>query len=244
VLAGTIPNCVSYDPSFAHEVGVIVHHGLKRMVERQDNVYYYITLLNESYPMPGLIAGTEEQIIQGMYLLQDSQSEAGQPQVNLLGSGTILRESIAAKGLLESEWGVAAKVWSCPSFNELAREGQDVERHNLLHPLDEPRLPFVTRQLADHAGPVVCSTDYIKAFGEQIRAYLPRGRSYKVLGTDGYGRSDFRSKLREHFEINRHYIVVAALKSLADEGMLPAARVAEAIAKYALDVDKINPLHA
>jgi pyruvate dehydrogenase E1 component len=244
VLAGTIPNCVSYDPSFAHEVGVIVHHGLKRMVERQDNVYYYITLLNESYPMPGLIAGTEEQIIQGMYLLQDSQPEAGQPQVNLLGSGTILRESIAAKGLLESEWGVAAKVWSCPSFNELAREGQDVERHNLLHPLDEPRLPFVTRQLADHAGPVVCSTDYIKAFGEQIRAYLPRGRSYKVLGTDGYGRSDFRSKLREHFEINRHYIVVAALKSLADEGMLPAARVAEAIAKYALDVDKINPLHA
>ena len=244
ILAGTIPNCVSYDPTFAHEVGVILHHGLKRMVERQENVYFYITLLNENYAMPGLTAGTEDEIIKGMYLLQDAVAEPGRPQVNLLGSGTILRESMAAKNLLEADWGVAAKVWSCPSFNELARDGQDAERHNLLHPLDPPRVPFVARQLAGHDGPVICSTDYIKVFGEQIRAYLPKGRTYKVLGTDGYGRSDFRSKLREHFEINRHYIVVAALKSLADEGALPATRVAEAIAHYGLNVDKINPLYA
>ena len=230
ILAGTIPNCVSYDPTFAHEVGVILHHGLKRMVEQQDNVYYYITLLNENYAMPGLTAGTEAQIIKGMYLLQDAAAKAGQPQVNLLGSGTILRESMAAKVLLETEWGVAAKVWSCPSFNELAREGADAERFNLLHPTSTPRVPFVAQQLGAHAGPVICSTDYIKVFGEQIRAYMPKdaqghGRTYKVLGTDGFGRSDFRSKLREHFEINRHYIVVAALKSLADEGAVPMTKV-------------------
>ena len=244
VLAGTIPNCVSYDPTYSHEVGVILHHGLKRMVERQENVYFYITLLNENYPMPGLVAGTEEQIIKGMYLLLDAQAEEGQPQVNLLGSGTILRESIAAKALLEADWGVAAKVWSCPSFNELAREGQEAERQNLLHPEAEPKLPFVAQQLAAHDGPVVASTDYIKVYAEQIRAYLPKGRTYKVLGTDGFGRSDFRSKLREHFEINRHYIVVAALKALADDGALPMARVSEAIKKYSLNVDKINPLYA
>jgi pyruvate dehydrogenase E1 component len=244
ILAGTIPNCISYDPTFAHEVGVIIHHGLKRMVEKQENVYYYITLLNENYPMPGLKPGTEEEIIQGMYLLEDAPSSAGQPQVNLLGSGTILRESQAARQLLAVDWGVAAKVWSCPSFNELARDGQDCERHNLLHPTDTPRVPFVTRQLAPHAGPVVCATDYMKNYGEQIRAFIPAGRVYKVLGTDGFGRSDFRSKLREHFEVNRHYIVVAALKSLADEGAVPLARVAEAIKKYGIDADRVNPLYA
>jgi len=244
ILAGTIPNCISYDPSFAHEVGVILHHGLKRMVEQQDNVYFYLTLLNENYAMPGLTPGTEEQIIQGMYLLQDALAVAGQPQVNLLGSGTILRESMAARTLLATDWGVAAKVWSCPSFNELARDGQDCERWNLLHPTEAPRVPFVGRQLGGHAGPVIASTDYMKNYAEQIRAFIPKGRTYKVLGTDGFGRSDFRSKLREHFEINRHYIVVAALKSLADEGAMPAAKVAEAIAKYGIDADKINPLYA
>jgi pyruvate dehydrogenase E1 component len=215
------------------------------MVERQDNVYFYITLLNENYPMPGLQAGTEEQIIKGMYLSEPA-ADLGKkaPQVNLLGSGTILRESSAAKALLEADWGVAANVFSCPSFNELARDGADCERWNLLHPSAEPRVPFVSRQLADHAGPVVASTDYIKVYGEQIRAYLPRGRQFKVLGTDGFGRSDFRSKLREHFEINRHYIVVAALRALADDGLVPLARVGEAIAKYGIQADKINPLHA
>ena len=295
IMAGTIPNCVSYDPTFAHEVGVILHHGLKRMVERQENVFYYITLLNENYAMPGLTAGTEEQIIKGMYLckaggdvaptlsaardaldgptpeattLQAVQTRAGgsgaaalSPEgahlplgrpggqtsplrVQLLGSGTILRESIAAQELLEKDWGVAADVWSCPSFNELAREGQDCERHNLLHPEAAPRVPFVGQQLAQHTGPVVASTDYMKAYAEQIRSYIPKGRSYKVLGTDGFGRSDFRSKLREHFEVNRHYIVVAALKALSEDGSVPVARVSEAIAKYGIKTDTINPLYA
>jgi pyruvate dehydrogenase E1 component len=164
--------------------------------------------------------------------------------VNLLGSGTILRESQAARVLLEQDWGVAANVWSCPSFNELTRDGQDADRWNLLHPTAEPRVPFVTQQLAPHAGPVVASTDYMKNYAEQIRAFMPKGRSYKVLGTDGFGRSDFRSRLRTHFEVNRQYIVVAALKALADEGTVPMAKVAEAIARYGLDAEKINPLYA
>ncbi|MBX9959014.1 MAG: pyruvate dehydrogenase (acetyl-transferring), homodimeric type [Burkholderiaceae bacterium] len=244
VLASTIPNCVSYDPTFAHEVAIILHHGLKRMVEKQDNVFFYITLLNENYPMPGLKAGTEEQIIKGMYLLQEAKAAKKAPQVNLLGSGSILRESMFAKELLEKDWGVAANVWSCPSFNELAREGQDCERWNLLHPTEKQRVPFVTQQLEPHAGPVIASTDYIKNFSDQIRPFIPKGRTYKVLGTDGFGRSDFRSKLREHFEVNRHYIVVAALKALAEEGAVPMEKVAEAIAKYKIKTDKVNPLYA
>ena len=243
ILAATIPNCVSYDPTFAHEVAVIMHRGLKRMVEQQENVFYYITLLNENYPMPGLKAGTEEQILKGMYLLEEA--DATKPvTVNLLGSGTILRESQVAKMLLEEDWGVGAHVWSCPSFNELTREGQDVDRWNLLHPLETPRVPFVAQQLGSSTGPVVASTDYMKAYAEQIRPFVPKGRNYKVLGTDGFGRSDFRSKLREHFEVNRHYIVVAALKALSEDGVLPATKVAEAIAKYGINADKINPLYA
>ena len=244
ILAGTIPNCICYDPTFAHEVGVILHQGLKRMVEKQENVYYYITLLNENYAQPGLKPGTEAEIIKGMYLLDEAIKKPKAPLVNLLGSGTILRESQFAKALLESDWGVAAHVWSCPSFNELARDGQDVERWNLLHPLETPRVAFVTQQLSRYSGPVVASTDYMKNFAEQIRAFIPQGRSYKVLGTDGFGRSDFRSKLRAHFEIDRHYIVVAALRALADDGAFPASKVAEALKKYKINVDKINPLYA
>jgi pyruvate dehydrogenase E1 component len=250
ILAGTIPNCVSYDPTYAHEVAVIMQDGLKRMVERQENVFYYITLLNENYAMPGLTPGTEAQIVKGMYLLKEggqglAKGQAGTaPRVQLLGSGTILRESVAAQELLEKDWGVAANVWSCPSFNELTRDGQDAERWNLLHPLDTPRVPFVGQQLEKHTGPVVASTDYMKAYAEQIRSFIPRGRTYKVLGTDGFGRSDFRSKLREHFEINRHYIVVAALKALSEEGTVPVAKVAEAIKKYGIHADKVNPLYA
>ena len=244
IMANTIPNCVSYDPTFAHEVGVILHHGLKRMVEKQDNVFYYLTLLNENYAMPGLKAGTEEQIIKGMYLLQQGEGAKKAPRVNLLGSGTILRESMAARDLLAADWGVAANVWSCPSFNELTRDGQDAERYNLLHPTETPKVPFVAQQLDPYVGPVVASTDYMKAYAEQIRPFIPKGRTYKVLGTDGFGRSDFRSKLREHFEVNRHYIVVAALKALSEEGTVPVAQVAEAIKKYGIKVDKINPLYA
>jgi pyruvate dehydrogenase E1 component len=185
-----------------------------------------------------------------MYLCKPgSDAGAGAARVQLLGSGTILRESIAAQELLLKDWGVGADVWSCPSFNELAREGQDCERWNLLHPTEPQRVPFVAQQLAAHAGPVVASTDYMKSFVEQIRPFLPKddkgvGRRYMVLGTDGFGRSDFRSKLREHFEVNRHYIVVAALRALADEGKLPMSRVAEAIQRYGIKTDKINPLYA
>jgi pyruvate dehydrogenase E1 component len=242
ILAGTIPNCISYDPTFAHEVGVILHHGLVRMVEKQDNVFFYLTLLNENYAQPGLRHGSEEEIVKGMYLLQEGAKKA--PRVNLLGSGTILRESIAARELLEGEWGIAANVWSCPSFNQLARDGQDVERWNLLHPTERPRVSFVAQQLEKSGGPVIASTDYMKNYAEQIRAFLPKGRSYKVLGTDGFGRSDFRTKLREHFEVDRHYIVVAALKALSEEGSVPIAKVAEAITRYKIDADKINPLYA
>jgi len=245
ILANTIPNCVSYDPTFAHEVAVIMHDGMKRMVERQENVFYYLTLLNENYPMPGLQPGTEEQIIKGMYLCKQAPALAKEaPTVQLLGSGTILRESFFAQELLEKDWGVAASVWSCPSFNELTRDGQNAERWNLLHPTEEAKVPFVTQQLSASQGPVVASTDYMKAYAEQIRPFIPKGRTYKVLGTDGFGRSDFRSKLREHFEINRHYIVVAALKALSEDGVLPATKVAEAIAKYNIQADKINPLYA
>src|SRR3954468_18924816 len=167
ILAGTIPNCISYDPTFAHEVGVILHHGLVRMVEKQDNVYFYLTLLNENYAQPGLRQGTEDEIIKGMYLLQEGAKKA--PRVNLLGSGTILRESIAARELLDKEWGIGANVWSCPSFNQLARDGQDVERWNLLHPTERQRVPFVAQQLEKFGGPVIASTDYIKNYAEQIR---------------------------------------------------------------------------
>ena len=244
ILAGTIPNCISYDPTFAHEVAVILHHGLKRMVEKQDNVFFYLTLLNENYAMPGLRAGTEEEILKGMYLLEEAKAKKGAPQVSLLGSGSILRESQAAKLLLEKDWGVGANVFSCPSFNELTRDGQDCDRWNLLHPTEKARVPFVTQQLSKCTGPVVASTDYIKNYAEQIRAFVPKDRTYRVLGTDGFGRSDFRSKLRSHFEINRHYIVVAALKALADDGAIDVKVVAKAIEAYGLDADKVNPLYA
>jgi pyruvate dehydrogenase E1 component len=244
ILAGTIPNCISYDPTFAHEVAVIMQNGLKRMVENQENVFYYITLLNENYAMPGLTPGSEEDIIKGMYLLQKAEGPKKAPRVNLLGSGTILRESIAAKELLLKDFGVAANVWSCPSFNELARDGQACERWNLLNPSKAPQLSFVAKQLSKYEGSVVASTDYMKSYADQIRAFIPKDRSYKVLGTDGFGRSDFRSRLREHFEVNRHFIVVAALKALSEDGLVAVEKVTQAIEKYQIDTQKINPLFA
>jgi pyruvate dehydrogenase E1 component len=242
MMAANIPNCVSYDPTFAHEVAVILHSGLKRMVEQQENVFFYLSLLNENYAQPGLKPGTEAEILKGMYLCKEGPKLT--PRVQLLGSGSILREVLAAAELLERDWGVAANVWSCPSFNELARDGAAAERWNLLHPDAAPRASFVAQQLERHAGPVVASTDYVRLFAEQIRPYLPKGRSYRVLGTDGFGRSDTRTKLRRHFEVDRHFVVLAALRSLADEGALPVAKVAEAIAKYAIDAERIDPLLA
>ncbi len=243
ILSGTIPNCVSYDPTFAHEVAVIIQSGMKRMIENQENVFFYITLMNENYAHPGLKAGTEEGILKGMYSFSKSPSNA-KTRVQLLGSGTILREVIAAGEMLGKEWNVAADVWSCPSFTELAREGNDVARHNMLNPTAKPRLSYVAQQLEKTTGPIVASTDYVKLFGEQIRAYVPKGRTYRVLGTDGFGRSDTRAKLRSHFEVDRRFVVVAALKALADEGTVPTAKVAEAMVKYGIDANHPNPATA
>ena len=245
ILASTIPNCVSYDPTFAHELAVIIQHGLKRMVEDQENVYYYLTVMNENYPQPGLTPGDEEGIIRGMYKLKSAGKAKGAPRVQLMGSGTILREVLAAQELLEADWGVASDLWSVTSFTELRRNGLDAERHNLLHPEDKkPQVPYVTQQLSGTEGPIVASTDYMKLFADQIRPFVPAGRAYKVLGTDGFGRSDFRAKLREHFEVDRHFVVLAALRALADEGKVPAAKVAEAIRKYGIDPNKANPQYA
>jgi pyruvate dehydrogenase E1 component len=241
ILASTIPNCVPYDPTFAHEVAVIMHDGLKRMVEKQEDVFYYITIMNENYSQPGLKPGQEEGIIKGLYLLQEGGKKAKQ-HVQLMGSGTILREVIAAADLLKNDWGIDADVWSAPSFTLLARDGQDVERWNLLHPTDEPRVAHVTKCLQGTTGPIVASSDYMRTFAEQIRAFMPKGRSYKVLGTDGFGRSDSREKLREFFEVNRYFVTIAALKSLAEEGSIKPAVVAEAIAKYGIDPNKPNPV--
>jgi len=241
VIAATIPNCLPYDPTYGHEVAVIIQDGLKRMVENQEDVFYYITIMNENYPQPGLKEGQEEGILKGMYLLREGQAGAAN-RVQLMGSGTILRESEYAAELLQNDWGVAADVWSCPSLTLLARDGQDADRWNLVHPLDEARLPYVTQLLKDTTGPIVATTDYMRLFAEQIRAYIPSGRTYKVLGTDGFGRSDSRVKLREFFEVNRYYITVAALKSLAEEGKIAASVVADAIAKYGIDPNKPNPV--
>jgi pyruvate dehydrogenase E1 component len=244
LVASTIPNCISYDPSFAHEVAIILHHGLKRMVEKQEDVFFYITLLNENYPMPGLQTGTEEKIIKGMYLLKSTETKTNGLTVNLLGCGSILRESIFAQELLDKDWGINANIWSCPSFNELAREGQATDRYNLLHPEATQKKAFVTQELERVAGPVIASTDYVKNFPEQIRPFIPQDKTYITLGTDGFGRSDFRSQLRSHFEINRYYIVLAALKALADEGKVTTAKLTEAIQKYQINTERPDPLLA
>ncbi|MFZ6712241.1 pyruvate dehydrogenase (acetyl-transferring), homodimeric type [Undibacterium sp. TC9W] len=241
VLASTIPNCIPYDPTFAHEVAVIMHDGLRRMVTDQEDVFYYITLMNENYSHPGLKAGQEEGIIKGLYQLQKSE-QTTKHRVQLMGSGTILREVIAGAELLQNDWGIAADVWSAPSFTLLARDGQDAERWNMLHPTAEPRVPYIAQCLKDTAGPIVVATDYMRTFAEQVRAFIPKSRSYKVLGTDGFGRSDSRAKLREFFEVNRYFVVIAALKTLADEGALSASVVAQAIAKYGINADKPNPV--
>ena len=242
MMAATIPTCMPYDPTFAHEVAVIIHDGLVRMVEKQENVFYYITVMNESYPQPGLKEGQEEGILKGLYLLQEGDPGA-RHKVQLLGSGTILREVMAAAELLKNDWGIEADIWSAPSFTIAAREGEDAARWNLTHPAaEEARIPYVTQCLQDTSGPVIASTDYVRAFAEQIRPYIPKGRSYTVLGTDGFGRSDTRAKLRKFFEVDRHYVALAALRALADEGAISGSTVEAAIAKYGIDPEKPNPV--
>jgi pyruvate dehydrogenase E1 component len=252
VISATVPNCVSYDPTFGYEVAVIVQDGLRRMYAEQEDVYYYLTLMNENYPHPAIPEGAERDIVRGMYLFREGQAPisrrnpreaaAKPPRVQLMGSGTILREVIAAADLL-AEHGVVADVWSCPSFTELARDGIAAQRWNMLHPEQPGRESYVEQCLAGRpAGPVVAATDYIRAFAEQIRPYVDR--RYRVLGTDGFGRSDYRRALREHFEVDRRYVAVAALSELAAEGAVPAATVTGAIAAYGLDADKPNPARA
>ena len=237
VQAGLIPNCLSYDPTFAYEMAVIIQNGLKRMYHDQEDVYYYITAMNENYLHPAMPVGAEEGIVKGMYLLSGGGKK--RKKVQLMGSGAILREVIAAAELLDKEWGVDANVWSVTSFNELAREARDVERWNRLHPLEDAKVPYITQCLKNQRGPAIAATDYIRQYADQVRAWLPM--HYTVLGTDGFGRSDTRAQLRKHFEVNRYFIVVAALKALVDENSLPAVKVVEAMEKYAIHADKSNP---
>lgn len=237
LMSATIPNCVSYDPTFAYELAVIIQDGLRRMVQNQEDVYYYITLMNENYSHPEMPKGVEEGILKGMYSF--SKSKAKGERVQLMGSGVILREVIAAAELLEKDWGVAADVWSAPSFTELRREGLDCERWNMLNPEKPQRVSYVAQCLQSAQGPVIASTDYMKSFAEQIQRFVPG--KFVALGTDGFGRSDSREALRDFFEVNRYYVVVAALKALSDEGKLPVAKVAEAVKKYNLNADKPNP---
>jgi pyruvate dehydrogenase E1 component len=238
LLASTIPNCISYDPTFAYELVVIIHDGLRRMYRQQENRFYYITVMNENYPQPPLPKGVEGGILKGMYLL--SKGGRHKRRVQLMGSGAILREVVAAAELLEHEFQVSADVWSVTSFTELRRDGMAVERHNLLHPEDEPQRGYVATQLARHKGPVIAATDYMRAYADQIRPYIDH--TYRVLGTDGFGRSDLRAELRRFFEVDRHYVVVTALKALADEGGVEPVLVAQAMERFGIDPDKPDPV--
>ena len=238
IMAGNVPNCVSYDPTFSHELMVIMQNGMERMFKKQENVFYYITTMNENYSHPGLSKGQEKNIVKGMYLLQ--KGKKGKTKVQLLGSGSILRESIAAADLLSADFKVEADIWSCTSFNQLKRDGDDVSRWNMLHPDKKPKMSHVEKCLLDTDGPVVAATDYVKLFADQIRAYVPR--SYSVLGTDGFGRSDSRQALRKHFEVDRYYIAVAALNALMEDGSVSFKTVNAAIKKYGIDPNKNNPL--
>ncbi|MBT3039665.1 MAG: pyruvate dehydrogenase (acetyl-transferring), homodimeric type [Candidatus Thiodiazotropha sp. (ex Codakia orbicularis)] len=237
IVAGTIPNCVSYDPAYAYELAVIVQDGMRRMYQEQENVFYYITVMNENYLQPAMPEGVEEGIVRGLYLLDTGGKH--KHRVQLLGSGTILREVIAAAELLEKEFNVSADVWSVTSFNELRRDGLDAERWNTLHPQEKPKLSYVTEKLSGQKGPVVAATDYIRSYADQIRPFITT--SYSVLGTDGFGRSDMRSQLRKFFEVNRYYILIAALKALVDEGEIKSEQVSRAIKKYKIDPEKPNP---
>jgi pyruvate dehydrogenase E1 component len=238
-----IPNCISYDPTFGFELAIVIQDGMRRMLTDQEDVYYYITLMNENYAHPAMPKGAEKDILKGMYHLKSIGEAKSKLRVQLLGSGTIFREVMAAADLLRDDWGVASDLWSCPSFTELARDIQRVQRHNLLNPTAKAQKSHVEDALTKFAGPVIASTDYVRLFAEQIRPALQNlGKRYTVLGTDGYGRSDTRENLRHFFEVDRYWVTISALKSLADDGQIEAKKVAEAIAKYGLDISKPNPM--
>lgn len=236
VLASVIPSCIAYDPAYAYEIAVIVQDGMRRMYQEQEDVFYYLTLINEKTAHPPMPEGAEAGILKGMYRLREGAP--GEVRAQLLGSGAILGETLAAADLLQQDFGVAADVWSVTSYSELRRDGQETERWNRLHPLDAARQGFVETRLADTSGPVIAATDYMKAVAEQIRPFV--GRRYVTLGTDGFGRSDTRQALRAFFEVDRHHIVLATLKALADDDVLPAERAAEAIRRYGLDPEAVS----
>lgn len=238
ILAGTIPNCISYDPTFQHEVAVIVHHGLTRMFQDQEDVYFYLTLMNENYSHPDMPDGVEDGIIRGLYRFREAAQPA-ERHVNLMGSGTILVQAIKAADMLEADFGVTADIWSATSFNELARDGQDAARWNRLNPLEAPRVPYVTQALSGAKGPFIAATDYMKNYAEQIRAFVP-GR-YTVLGTDGFGRSDSRVNLRRFFEVDANHIAAAAMVDLFREGAIDEATLRDALSRYDIDGGKPNP---
>lgn len=241
VLSSVIPSCVSYDPTYAYELAVIVQSGMRRMFVEQEDIYYYITLLNEGYPQPPMPAGVEDGIIQGAYLLKQSETTNQEsPRAQLVASGAIMREALAAAELLAADFGVASDIWSATSLSELRRNGMAAERWNLLHPEEPPKVPYIQSLLAAHPGPVVVVTDYMKIVGDQIKPFLP-DRTFIALGTDGFGRSDTREALREFFEVNRHFIALAALKLLADEGRIARSEVNRAMALYGIAPDKPDP---
>jgi pyruvate dehydrogenase E1 component len=238
VAASTIPNCRSYDPTFAYELAVIVQDGLRRMIGEQENIFYYVTCMNENYAHPAMPAGVEDGILKGMYLFD--VDEQGKVRVQLMGSGTILREVIAAAELLRTDFRIRVDVWSVTSFNELRRDALEVERWNQLHPDREPRQCYIEQALAGRPGPYVAATDYMKIVADQIQRWVPG--TFVSLGTDGFGRSDGRKALREHFEVDRHYIAVTALKALADDGAIDQKTVVQAIEKYGIDPDRPDPV--
>jgi len=237
LLAQMIPSCVSYDPAFGYELTVIVQDGLKRMFQDKENKFYYITTKNENYAQPAMPVGAEEGIVKGMYLLQEGKDS--DKKVQLMGCGTILREVIAAADILRDEYGIESDIWSTTSINELRRDAQSVSRWNMLHPEEEARTSYLAECLEGHEGPVIASTDYMRIYADQLREYIPR--TYKVLGTDGFGRSDTRAKLREFFEVNRYYVTVAALTALAEEGKVERTVVAKAMQKFGINPEKPAP---
>ncbi|MEV8468844.1 pyruvate dehydrogenase (acetyl-transferring), homodimeric type [Fluviibacterium sp. DFM31] len=240
ILASTIPNCITYDPTFSYEVAVIVHHGLQRMYVDQDDVFFYLTLMNENYSHPDMPMGVEQDIIKGLYRFKDVK-KPGDKHVTLMGSGTILVQAIKAAEMLEADFGVTSEIWSATSFNELARDGQDTERFNRLNPLAEQRKAFVTDQLERSRGPIVAATDYMKNYVEQIRGFVPDGRTLSVLGTDGFGRSDSRVNLRRFFEVDANHIAAAAMTDLYKAGKVSTDELTAALKKYDIDGNKPNP---
>jgi pyruvate dehydrogenase E1 component len=240
LLAASIPNCISYDPAYAYELAVIIQDGMRRMFEEGENCFYYITTMNENYVHPDMPDNVEADIVRGLYRLKES-TVTGAPLVQLLGAGAILREVEAAAEILEKNHGVAADIWSMTSVNELAREGDEATRWNRLHPTEAPRVPYLTQQLSHSVGPFIAATDYQRAHTNQLREFIPG--SFTVLGTDGFGRSDTRQQLRQHFEVSREHIVIAALKALADQGDLALTDVEAAIHATKIDPDKPNPAY-